>query len=198
MQSGKKNSAIFGGEYVDELDKRLLSNRVLWFAVFVITGVLLLITLNYFTLAKNVKVNLSVPPYGNSIEVRHNSADKEFFDLWGTYYASCLKDFDKTNVKAKIGIIVSKMMPGVYLKSQKKLENLFRNTFSNSLIFHFSTEKKSILLSSDKKRAKYTLTGVARSVISGQTQPLKRCKIGFNLNFIEGDIYVSSINTDCI
>ena len=198
MKSNKKNSAIFGGEYVDELDKRLLSNRVLWFAVLAITGALFLISLNYFTLARNVKLSLSVPPYTKPMEIRHNSADKEFFDLWGTYYASCLKDFDKTNVKDKIGIIVSKMMPGVYLKSQKKLENLFHNTVVNNLIFHFSTEKKSILISSDHRRAKYTLTGVSRSIISGQTQPLKRCKIGFNLNFIEGDIYVSSINTDCI
>jgi len=194
----KNNNKIFGGDYIDELDKRLLSNRVLWFLVFVISGVLFLISMAYFSLASNVKVSLSVPPYKQNIEIRHNSADAPFFDLWGTYYASCLKDFDKTNIKDQLAIIISKMMPGVYLKSKEKLEKLYKNTYSNNLVFHFNTEKKSLLISSDGKRAKYELSGIANSVISGQTQPTKRCKISLNLNFIDGDVYVSNIETNCI
>lgn len=190
---------IFGGDYIDELDRRILSNRVLWFIVFVLTGTIFLLMVSYHSLSEKVSVKITIPPYEREYEASYDWANREFFDLWGTYISSQIQNFDKSNIDEKLAILVSKMLPDVYLKNKTKFEALSVQTKKNALEFHFvPSQKTSIEVSSDKKTAVLSVSGIANKIISGEPQPPKNCHIQMNLNYIGGNVYVSNIDTNCI
>lgn len=198
---------IWGKEYADKLDQKILNNKILWFGFMVLFVWSSMLQISYMDVKKNNKVVVDFPPvaYGSGIqEIGNEFANDEFFASWGMYLINSISSFDRENIQTKIDFVSNKMTADNYLEKKETIDKYIEDIKTNKIRANFSTDGTSYHVEPKRVINKYgveVVTVVANGDMNKTIGTFKSerlsCQFTMSLFRKGGVTYVEEFGTNC-
>lgn len=198
---------IWGKEYADKLDQKILNNKILWFGFMVLFVWSSMTQISFMDVKRNNKVVVDFPPvpYGTGIqEIGNDFANDEFFAGWGMSLIYTISSFDRENIQSKVDVVSNKMTAENYLEKKETIEKYVEDIKANKIKANFSTDGTSFHVEPKRTKNKYgveVVTVVAngdmtKSIGSFKSERLP-CQFTISLFRKGGVTYVEEFGSNC-
>lgn len=202
----KIRKIIYGKEYKDKLDEKILNNKILWLMIMIMFVWNNSLTLGYINLKENNTVKADFPPinYTKGTQVVGNDfANDEYFLAWGMFHIINSSNFDTQNINEKIDAVANMMLYDRYIELKNGLDKFVANVKKNKLKSTFSSYNDTWDVVSRGKN-KYG-SEVATVVVEGEvlntysTFKPKRQKCSYSIGLFRkgGKTYVQDFSSTC-
>ena len=198
---------IWGKEYADKLDQKILNNKILWFGFMVLFVWNSLLGISYMDVKKNNKVVVDFPPvqYGTGIqEIGNDFANDEFFASWGMFLINSIASFDRENIQSRIDFVANKMTADNYLEKKEIIDKYIEDIKANKIRANFTTDGTSYHVESKRTKNKYDVEVVTVVANGDMTKTIgnfksERLACQFNISLFRkgGVTYVEEFGTNC-
>ena len=211
-----KNENDVGGEFIDNTIAYIQKNRMQTFFALVLLLIILIQTPLIIAELDNTTVVVDLPPSGKLV-LKNDSANKQYYNLWAehftnnTEYLTTNKDgekvpeaftfsivnFDYTNIDKKMEYFLSYYKPSKLIKDRMKFQKFIKNIKIKMISHDFKVENINTELYLEGKKAISTINGVSYQKIGVSQQDPKACNFEMSFERIGGNIYVTSLRTNC-
>lgn len=188
-----------GKEAADEATRAVLSNRTLIF----LSGLFILLALlsfwGYVRLSQNITVKVVMPGYEEMI-VGQDSANDEYFKIWGNALVRYASNFDQDNVEERIYQATKLFKRSKYLEEKHKFENFVESVKANRIRQEFRPyEGKNEwgIKRISRSHVEYFQKGMATQFVGRGTPIQKECSYKIVLYVEGGQVYEDAFSTDC-
>ena len=203
------NYKLFGGDYIDELDRKILSNRILWIMLIAATLFAGLMAISYLSLASKVSLKAELPlspvTEARSLEVGYGWASDFYFELYGRYFAELGGNFRKEEAKYKYSMIKKRLRPDVYAKYNPVIDKFTEMVLQNRIDMIFLPHTYETVVKADGKhgensgkKAHVVVKGIAEVTVGRREEPQRECQFQFDMIMLGGRPYIEGFGQDCI
>lgn len=200
---------LFGGDHITQVDRLILSNRLLW--IFFLVGSLGfgLQMIGYFRLSNNVSLNAELPLVPSnerrSLEVGYGWASEFYFDIYARFLTEMGGNFKKEEVKKNYTEIKSRLRPDAYAQYYPLFDGFTSWIISNRIDMSFDPYDVEVIIKKegqiDEKRgrsAKVNIKGIANVAVGKKAQDPRECSFMYDLIMLGGRAYVEGFQQTCI
>lgn len=197
---------VYGKEYKDELDNKILNNKILWFMIMVMIFWNSMLSIGYMDVKKNNQVKATFAPYefNNKEQVVGNDfADDNHFLSWAMFLITTTSNFDTQNIKEKFDTLANSMLLDDYVAKKENIdafvENIKRNKIKSKFIA-FSDTWKVVNKEENQHNVEAVTINVQGEVANRVStyEPIrKNCDYSITLFRKGGDTYVQDFTTTC-
>lgn len=197
---------VYGKEYKDELDNKILNNKILWFMIMILTFWNCMLSISYMDLKKNNSVKAQFPPleYNKQEQIVGNDfADDNHFLSWAMYYVLTSSGFDTNNIEDRLNNIANNMLLDNYLHKKEDFTNFIENVKKNKLKSKFLAYNDTWKVITREKNdygvesATINVKGEVSNKYSGFEPVRKECDYTIILFRKDGVTYVQDFGTTC-
>jgi hypothetical protein len=206
----KLSKIVFGREYKDELDKKILNNKILWLIFLILFLWNSFATYGYLSLRETNHVKLDMPAinyHTGTIEVGNNFANEDFYMAWGMYdIIQTFVQFDKKNISQKMAYLANKMTEDAYLNKKEEIDNFILLVDENNIKgqFRIPNDNGWAVNKNEEKNAYgkevYTVSATGEMVKhfgSSYIDEPKKCTVSIEYFRKGGLTYVENFASDC-
>lgn len=188
---------IIGKEYVDNLDNKILTNRLLWFVVLFMILIYTLLLYSYFEL-KNTQAVKIVLPSSEVATIQNNRADAIYYQFFAEKMNEVAANFTPDNVNGKVKYLEGFFLPSVHQKYETQILAFKEGVIKNRLTQNFVPERGRIEAKSldDGRAANIVIPGIAHQKV-GDSKKKIECSYSYKIVRNGGNDYVASFKTDC-
>lgn len=202
------SKVVFGKEYSDLLDQKILNNKILWIVFLVLIGWNTMMQVSLLDLKSTNHVKAQFPPVNyvsGTQEVGQDFANKEHFTAWGMYHIITLAKFDETNIQEKLNKIANMMSAKMYKKKKLVIDSFVENVKTNKIDSNFKIPNDNWSSKVLEEKNEYgkevtvvTATGdIFKKYGSSYEDPQKECIMSVSYFRKGGITYVEDFGTDC-
>ena len=205
----KLSSMIFGKQYKDELDQKILNNKILWLLFLLMLLWNSFITNGYLSLRDTNHVKITMPAinyHTGEYKIGNDFANEDFYMAWGMYdIITYMTKYDKKNVHKNIAKIANKMPEDEYLNKKEQIDSLIALIQDNNVkaIYNIpSDEWKVMKQEGENKYGKEVFKVTAKGTmvknygVDYADEP-KFCETSISYFRKGGMTYVQDFYTDC-
>lgn len=207
MKIDSISKVIFGKEYADELDQKILNNKILWLFIMILVVWNSVQTIAFMNVKENNRVVAQFPAVnyvdGEQI-VGENYANGNHFLAWGMYHIINLAKFDRENIEEKLNSISNSMTQDGYLKKKASIEKFIQDVKKNKVTSNFKIYNDEWKTKVESSKNNYgaevtTVTAVGDIFRSYGAYKDNRDKCEYTVSFFRkgGMTYVEDFSTTC-
>lgn len=202
----KFSRMIFGKDYKDELDQKILNNKVLWLFVMILFIWNVVNQSALLDLKKTNHVNAQFPQtnYAQGEQVVGNDfANDAYFMSWGMYDIISFSKFTPKDIQKKVNYIANKMTATRYELKKKDLDAFVANVKKNDMKadFRIPNDQWEIMKEGENSLGAEVYAVTAKGDIfknyGSYTDPQKECTFTIKYFRKGGITYVEDFGTDC-
>lgn len=188
---------LSGLDYLDELDKKIVTNKILWAFGLINVLIIFLLLIGYFNLRSAQSVKITYLD-GRVSEVRNNLADIVYYEIFAKYNLAIASNFTPDNIEEHVRLLKRFFLPSVYEKYKVQFVDMERNVKTNRFEQTFSYKNADIeeKLHSNRAGADFIFSGIATQKV-GSVVNTKECSYKITVVRYGGEDYVKSFSTDC-
>ena len=106
----KKIGKVSGQRYLDEMGEYVETHRKDAFTKLIFGSAIILLTIGYFNISRNLKMTMEIPPVLNEsgkITVGYDSANSLYYKVWGSYFVKEYTSLTPQNATKKLNHLLS-------------------------------------------------------------------------------------------
>jgi hypothetical protein len=197
---------VYGKEYKDELDNKILNNKILWFMMMIMIFWNSMLSISYMDVKKNNIVKATFPPYEFNKEEQvlgNDFADDNHFLSWAMFYISTTSNFDTNSIQKKFDFLSNNMLLDDYLSKKENFNDFIENVKKNKLKSKFSSYNETWKVLSkennkhDVEAATINVKGEVTNKYSSFEPVRKECEYTIILFRKDGATHVEDFGTTC-
>lgn len=202
----KIRNIVYGKEYKDELDNKILNNKILWFMIMIMIFWNFMLSIGYMNVKENNQVNATFPPFEyNKKEqvIGNNFADDNHFLSWAMFYILTTSNFDIHNIQEKFDSVANNMLLEDYIRKKENFISFTENVKKNKLKSKFTPYNDTWKVTNREENhhnveaATINVKGEVANRVSTYEPIRKECDYTIILFRKNGETHVQDFGTTC-